>query len=259
MDKRIKYVAKTGYLSKGIVYVVTGILAFSAAIGLSASAEGKLGVLEFLQKQPFGNVLIILLGVGLLCYALWRFIQSIKDPENIGSDSSAIGKRIGFFFSGLIYTGLAIFSVTQLWSTSSGSGRTGGSFLSPEWMTYIFYAVAIGLALKSAFQFSKVYKGDFLEKFEMTGISEINKRKTIKWLGYSGLVSRGIVVGIMAYFFFRAADTAGGNEEIKGTAEAFQFLRSNTEGPWLIGAVALGLICYGLLMSVMAKYRRFKE
>jgi len=102
-----------------------------------------------------------------------------------------------------------------------------------------------------------VYKGDFLEKFHLDTMSNINTRKTIKYLGYAGLTARGVVVAIVAYFFFRAASTAG-SEEIKGTQEAFSFLRQSS-GPWLVGLVAFGLICYGAYMFIMAKYRQFDD
>jgi len=258
MNKKVKYIARTGYASKGTVYALTGILAFGAAIGLGGESEGKLGVLKFLQEQPFGNVLLGILGLGLLCYAFWRFYQSVKDPEDIGSDGKSIGKRIGFFFSGLFYFGLGAYSLYQIFN-SANSDRSGGkSLISTDYLDYIFYAVAIGMAIKAIFQIVKVYKGDFLKKFHLDGLSNVDTRKTIKWLGYAGMVSRAIVTGIVAYFFFRAASTAS-QEDIKGTSDAFSFLQRNSEGPWLMGAVALGLICYGLYMFIMAKYRRFDD
>jgi len=247
-----------GYVAKGTVYSLTGILALGAAIGFSKKSEGKLGVIKFLQDQPFGNVLLGILALGFLCYAVWRFFQSIKDPENMGAELKAIGKRVGFFFSGIIYLGLGIYTVYQIFGTTTGEQSSGKSMLPADYLDYIFYAIAIGLAIKAIFQVVKAYKGRFLEKFHLNALSNINTRKTIKWLAYSGLVARAIVVGIVSYFFFTAADTANKND-IKGTSEAFSFLRQNSEGSWLMGTVALGLICYGTYMFVMAKYRKFND
>lgn len=258
MDRKVKKIAKTGYASKGLVYALTGILALGAAIGLGGQTEGKLGILKFLEDQPFGKFLLGILGVGLLCYAFWRFYQSIKDPEGIGTGGKGLAKRFGFFLSGLVYMALGAYAIFQIFNSSSGSGSSGKSMLPTDALNYIFYAVAIGLAIKALFQWIKVYKGDFLKKFHLDTVSNVNTRKTIKWLGYAGLISRGIVVGIVAYFFFKAADTAS-KGDIKGTSEAFSFLRQNSEGPWLFGAVAFGLVCYGAYMFIMAKYRRFDD
>lgn len=259
MDSKIKKTAKAGYAAKGSVYALTGILAFGAAFGLGSTSEGKVGVLKFLQEQPFGNVLLGVLGAGLLCYAFWRFFQSIVDPEDIGDDGKAIGKRIGFFLSGLVYLGLGIYSIYMIsqGSSGSGSGSSGKSMIPSEYLDYVFYAVAIGLAIKAIFQVVKAYKGDFLKKFHLDTYSNVNTVKTIKRLGYAGMVSRAVVIGIVSYFFFRAAGSAG-QGDIKGTKEAFSFLR-NAEGPWLMGLVALGLICYGAYMFMMAKYRKFDD
>lgn len=258
MNENIENIARAGYVSKGMVYGITGILALKAAIGLGGSSEGKLGVLKFLEDQPFGNLLLGLVGLGLLCYAFWRFFQSIRDPENIGDSLKGIGKRTGFFFSGLVYLGLGVFSFYEIFKESGTNGNSTGKFLPVEYLNYIFYTIALGLLIKAIFQFSKVHKGNFLSKLNLSNIAHINMRTTVKWLGYAGLVSRGIVVSIVAYFFFKAANTAG-RSDIKGTADAFSFLRQNSEGPLLVGLVAFGLICYGIYMFVMAKYRRFNH
>lgn len=258
MDKRIKNIARTGYAAKGVVYALTGILALGAAIGLGSSSEGKLGVLKFLEEQPFGKVLLGLMGLGLLCYAYWRFLQSVKDPENIGSDYKGIGKRIGFFFSGFVYLGLGLFALYEIFRQTGSGGSSKSEMFPTELLPYIFYAVAIVMALKALFQFVKVYKGEFLTEFHLHTMANRKTIKTIKWLGYAGAISRGIVVGIVAYFFFKAADTAS-QSGFKGTADAFSFLRQKSEGPWLVGLVAFGLICYGAFMFIKAKYRRFKD
>ena len=257
MDKKVKNIVRTGYASKGLVYALTGFLAISAAFGLGAQSEGKLGVLKFLQDQPFGNILLGILGLGLFCYSFWRFYQSVVDPENIGSDGKGMGKRIGFFFSGLLYLGLGVYAFYQIFNPSSSGGSSGKSMIPNDYLDYIFYAVAIGMALKAIFQWKKVYDGDFLKKFHLDTMSNINTRKTVKYLGYAGLIARGIVVAIIAYFFFRAAGTAG-SEDIKGTKEAFSFLRQSS-GPILVAMVAFGLLCYGAYMFIMAKYRSFKD
>lgn len=258
MDKKIKQIARMGHAAKGTVYLLTGGLAAGAAIGIAKSSEGKLGVIKFLQDQPFGNVLLVILAFGLLCYAIWRFFESIKDPENMGNDFKAVGKRIGFFVSGLIYLGLSAYSVYQIFRPTGNQQSSGKTLLPTEYLDLIFYIIASAMALKAIFQIVKAYKGTFLNKFQLQSLSNVKTRKTIKWLAYSGLISRATVAGIVSYFFFTAADTAT-SSNIKGTSDAFSFLRQNSEGPWLMVAVALGLMCYGLYMLILAKYRKFKN
>jgi len=162
MDDKIKKLAYTGYLAKGAVYAITGVLAFLAAFNMGGEKAGKLQVVEFLEKQPFGRVLLAVLGLGLICYAIWRFIQSVRDPEGIGTDGKALVKRVSFFISGLIYLGLGIFAIVDIfYEPSSGSGGGKSSFLSGDTGKYVFVVVGIALAGKGIYQFIKAYKGDF--------------------------------------------------------------------------------------------------
>lgn len=264
MDDKIKKTAYMGYAAKGAVYAITGVLAFMTAFGMGGQKAGKLQVIEFLEKQPFGKIILAILGVGLICYAVWRFIQSIQNPENIGDDAKGIVKRISFFISGLIYLGLGIFAIVDIFrNPSSGSSGGGGSssLMAGDTGKYIFIAVGIALAGKSIYQFIKAYKGDFLKKFQIDSINVGSKRRFIKNMGYAGLVSRGILTGIIAYFFLKAGFSIGGSgsEEVKGTSEAFSFIQQNSSGPWLLGLVAAGLVCYGIYMFTMARYRQFDD
>ena len=261
MDSKFKKMARTGYVAKGSVYAITGVLTFMAAFNLGGQKTGKLQVIEFLEKQAFGNALLVLIGLGLLCYAGWRFIQSISDPEGIGSDKKAKAKRTGFFVSGLIYLGLAIYAFMQLITAGSSSGGGSGqssSFLTGQTGVYIFAIIGIALAIAGFFQFKKAFTEEFLKKFNYKSISEEKRRKTIKNTGYLGLIARGIIMGILSFFFIKAA-MASNTSNIKSTTDAFSFIQESSYGSWLLGAVAAGLVCYAVYMFMMAKYRQFQD
>ncbi|WP_289062636.1 DUF1206 domain-containing protein [uncultured Zobellia sp.] len=261
MNNKIKQVAYVGFVAKGSVYAITGILAFLAAFNLGGQKAGKLQIIEFLEKQPFGKFLLAALGVGLICYALWRFIQSIQDPENMGTDGKALVKRVSFFISGLIYLGLGIFAIVDIfYEPDSGSGGSS-SLLTGDIRTYCFIVIGIALAGKGIYQFIKVYKGDFLKKFNLASLSDTTQRKFIKNVGYIGLMARGIMTSIISYFFLKAGFSLAGSDSssMKGTTEAFQFIQQNSSGPWLMGIVATGLVGYGVYMFTKARYRQFSN
>ncbi|WP_081211702.1 DUF1206 domain-containing protein [Salegentibacter sediminis] len=263
MNSKLKKVARTGYAAKAVVYGLIGILTLLAAFNMGGQTAGKLKVIDFLEKQTFGNVLLALIALGLLCYSGWRFFQAIKDPENIGKDMKAKAKRFGFFISGLLYLSIAGYAVMKLLnagSTSqSGSGQNGmiNSFLTGDSGVYVFTAIGIGLVATSFFQFKKAFYKDFLKKFDYKSISEEKRRRTIKNTGYLGLIARGIIFAILAYFFVRAA-VAHNTTDIKSTTDAFAFLRESPMGSWLMGTVAAGMICYSIYVFMMVKYRKFR-
>lgn len=268
MDSNLEKMARTGYVAKGTVYGITGVLTFLAAFNMGGGQKaGKLQVMDFLEKQPFGNALLILIGLGLLCYACWRFIQSVQDPENIGQDTKGKVKRVAFFVSGLIYLGIAIYAVLQITnsgpSASSGGGGGGGgggalsSVLTGQAGVYIFAIIGAGLVGASIFQLKKAFTGSFLKKFDYKSITEEKRRKIIKNTGHLGLIARGVVFGILAYFFIRAAVHSNTNE-VKSTQDAFSFIQDSPMGSWLLGLVAAGFVCYAIYVVMMARYREFK-
>lgn len=262
MNENLKKVAHVGYVAKGAVYAITGILAFMTAFNMGGKKAGKFQVIEFLEKQPFGKIILAVLGLGLVCYAIWRFVQSVQDPEGIGSDGKALVKRLGFFISGMIYLALGIFAIVDIfYEPTSGSSGGRSSFLSGDTGKYAFIVVGIALAGKGVYQFIEAYKGNFLKKLKIHSLSEGSKRRFIKNMGYAGLISRGVVTSIVAYFFLTAGFNLGGGEsnEMKGTSEAFSFIQQNSSGPWLLGLVAAGLVCYGIYMFSMSRYREFDE
>lgn len=263
MDSKIKKLARAGYAAKGTVYGITGVLTFLAAFNLGGQKTSQLQVLQFLDKQPFGNVLLVLLGIGLLGYSVWRFTQSISDPENIGDDKKGTLKRVAFFVSGLIYLGfaaLAIWRVIGSGGSSSGTGNAGSnsSFLASSTGLWILGAVGVIIIGVGIFQFVRVKKEDYKKKFNLSALSEEKKRKTIVNAANFGLSARGVIFLIIGYFALHGAITSNPSE-IKTTGEVFSFLQDSSYGAWLLGLVAAGLVCYAVYMLMMAKYRHFRD
>ncbi|TDT45390.1 uncharacterized protein DUF1206 [Maribacter spongiicola] len=263
MNNKIKNVALIGYTAKGVVYAMTGILTFLTSISMGGQKAGKLSTINFLEEQSFGASIVIILGLGLLCYALWRLIQGIVDPEDIGAEPKNIAKRAGFTISGFIYAGLGLIAIFDGLDIGlfSGSDNSKSSFLSGTSGAIIFLVIGTGLGLKGVYQFVKAFKGEFLDKFQIDSLSSITKRKYIKRIGYAGLISRGIVTSIISYFFITAGKNLQGirSQELKGTSEAFSFIQEQIYGKWLLGIVAIGLVCYGLFMFSTAAYRKYDD
>lgn len=262
MDDTIKKVARTGFVAKGTVYAITGVLTFMAAFNMGGQKTGRIQVLEFLDKQTFGNILLILMAIGLASYSTWRFIQSLKDPENIGDDTKGKAKRTAFFISGIIYLGLAVLAVMRVIGSGSGSSGSSGaaqksSFLASETGLIIIGIAGAGIAIAGIFQFVKAYRNDYTKKFDLTSLTEEKKRKSIKNTAKFGLSSRGVIFLIIGYFALKAAFSSDPSK-IKTTTEAFSFIQDSSYGAWLMGLVAAGLVAYAIYMFLMAKYRRFQ-
>lgn len=262
MDNNIEKMARTGFVAKGVVYGIIGMLTFMAAFNMGGQKAGQMQVLEFLEKQTFGNILLILMALGLACYAAWRFIQAVKDPENIGDDSKGKAKRAGFFCSGLLYLGIGVLAALKAFGSGSGGSGSGSetaqnsSFLASETGLWIIGIVGAGIIIAGIFQFVKAYKNDYEKKFNLSSLNDQKKRESIEKTARFGLSARGVILLIIGFFAIQAALDSNPSE-IKTTREAFSYLQDSSYGAYLLGLVAAGLVAYAVYMFLMAKYRRF--
>ncbi|CAN5908512.1 DUF1206 domain-containing protein [soil metagenome] len=253
--------AKAGLVAKGIVYCLVGLLAFMAAfeIGNSSSqSSSRSGVFRFVLEQPFGQILLALIAVGLACYTGWRILEAVNDTSHKGSGAKGIAARIGYLFSGLIYGGLA-YSAGRL--VLGGGGGSGGDMrqtfaremLQQPFGQWLVGAVALGTIGMGVYQMYRGLSGKYKKKVRNAGLSSDIERTIIK-AGKAGYVARGMVWMIIGYLLLQAALKANANEA-GGSSRAFAWLESTAYGSILLGVVALGLICYGVFMFMRAKYQ----
>ena len=71
--------------------------------------------------------------------------------------------------------------------------------------------------------------------------------------GKIGYVARGVVWMLISFLFFRASLRENSNAA-GGTSKAFSFVEGLDYGSYLLAAIGLGLICYGIFNFIRAKY-----
>lgn len=250
--------ARFGYAAKGVVYLVAGALSARAAFGLGGATTDSHGALLTILSEPFGKLMLVLIGVGLIGYVLLRLVQAFLDPEHKGSDAKGIALRVGYLFSALAYGGLAITAL----QIASGKGSSGGNQMQGwvtrlfglplgRWLVGIFGLIVIGGGL---YQLYKAYKADFSEHFRWNQMSATERTWAAR-LGRAGLAARGIVQGLVGLFLVVAALQFDPNA-VQGTSGALQALARPPLGPWAMGVVAVGLAAYGIYMLAAARYTR---
>ena len=97
--------ARFGYAAKGVVYIIIGGLAALAAFTGGGRKTDSRGAFEEILSQSYGKLLLGAVAVGMAAYAVWRFVQAVKDTENKGSDAKGIARRIGYAAIGVIHIG----------------------------------------------------------------------------------------------------------------------------------------------------------
>jgi hypothetical protein len=249
--------ARLGFAAKGIVYAVIGFLALQAAIGAGGQTTTPQGALYKIAQQPFGRMLLVLMGLGLIGYALWRFVQAAVDPDNNGSDAKGVVKRIGYAANGLIHCGLAFtaFGIV-LRSSSNGSSQqdwTAKLLSQPlgQWLVGMLGLLVISVGLYACYS---AYSTKFREKLNIAEMSH-TEDTWITRAGRIGLAARGAVLIITGWFFINAARQSDPGQS-GGLDRALDMLSNQSYGRWLLGAMAAGLIAYGIYALAEARYRK---
>ncbi|MFG0329926.1 MAG: DUF1206 domain-containing protein [Phycisphaerales bacterium] len=259
------WVVRLGYISKGVVYSTVGVLAIMAATGGGGGGEtgGSRNAIQELLEMSFGFPLVVVLAVGLGCYALWRWTQTFADPENQASgDAKGYARRVVYFVSAVIYTGLTIWTVKLLMgsgSSSSGGDRSeawSAQLMGETWGRWLLGAVAVMIIVGGFMEAGKAITQSYQKKLKLAQVDE-TPRKAIKFSATLGLAARGVVFFIIGGSLLYTTITQD-PDEAKSFGEALASLRDQPYGTWLYGAVAFGVLAYGVYQVVKGFYRKIE-
>lgn len=255
----MEFLARFGYATKGMVYIAVGALATMAAIGWGGETTDLRGALQEIETKPFGRTTLATVAFGLIGYVLWRWVQALADTEHKGKELKGILVRIGYFFSGAVYAGLAYTAgkvlidvdepdssteIQQAWIARLMEMPAG------RWLAGIIGASVVGFGI---YQIYKGFKAKFRKRLKLGEMSE-EKDTWATWMGRIGYWARGVVFCIVGAFLIYAA-VRYDPTEAKGLDGVFEVLYSNPFGALALGVVAAGLIAYGFYMLVEARYR----
>jgi uncharacterized protein DUF1206 len=255
----VERLARFGYAVRGILYAVVGVLAVQVALGAGGATTDKHGAIATIGSQPFGKFLLVLIAIGLTGYSLWGFIRAILDPLGRGTDPKGIAQRIGYLISGLSYGTLVIPTVRFIMGsggggTSNASADMTATLLSQpfgQWLAGLVGLIGMAGGLGQIYQ---AYSTDFKKDFKSSEMSA-NEMKLATWVGRIGLAARGVVFVMLGFFVLQAALHVD-PKQAKGLDGALATLAAQPFGPWLLGAVALGLVAFGAYSLLCARWIR---
>lgn len=247
--------ARFGHFTKGVLYGLIGALALQAALGEGGQVGGGKDAARFVGDQPFGQVLLVLIGVGLAAYSVWRVIEAIKDTEHKGSDGKGLAKRLGSVASGVANGALAVAVFQMVLGGSSGGGARSwvAQLLAQPFGGVVIGAVGIAIIGAGLAQFYKAYSKKFLEVLRVHAMSA-KERRWVTRMGQVGYSARGVVFPLIGVALVRAALNHNPGET-KGLGEALVEIASSGHGQAMLTFVAIGFLAFGAFMVASAKYR----
>ena len=250
--------ARFGYLAKGVVYLTIGLTAAWAAQN-GGRPEGSEAAVSTLLGQPFGQAIVMILGVGLLGYSCWKFVQAIRDTEFKGTDTSGLIQRAGYAASGFIHLSLAFFCVQAAMVGGQASGGQSTQSLAAKLLNQPFgqwLVGLVGLALVGVglFRMHTAWSKSFQQRMHLEKMSSREKTWAVR-TGQFGIAARSVVFALTGYFFLKAAQAADASQ---AGALRESLLAIQNQGTWYLTVMALGLLAYAVYLVFLARYRHIE-
>ena len=253
--RRLETWARLGYAARGIVYLVLGWIALSSGKAMSTSET-----VQAVDDLPGGGPLLAVLTLGLFGYGLYKLYTAALDLDDDGHDAKGAVKRTARAAGGLAYWFLSFLAAQQLFGSNKGAaeaGQSSGSSGSGQQAATdvasatggdtLLMVIGVAVLALAASQFFIAFKAKFME--EMPGAPS-----WVKPAGQVGYAARAIIVAIVGYFAIKAGLDG---ERVRNFGDALATVRDNYET--LFKIIAAGLILFGLVSLMMARFRRIEN
>jgi hypothetical protein len=246
-----------GWAAKGVVYLTLAYLVLQMAFGSAPQDASTTGALQFLASKTPGKVALVVLGLGLLAYAVGRVLEvtTLAGPTIETKDKVEAGVLA------FLYTALAItaFGVVGIGGGGGGGGggkeQQGSAFLlglpGGRWLVGLLGLAVIGFG---AYQAYKGVKQEFLPTLR-TGEMPQGLRDATGKIGTAAYVTKGAILALLGYFFISSA-VQYDPQEAKGLDAALQEVAQESWGTVVLSLVALGLLAYAAFCFLESRYRR---
>jgi hypothetical protein len=256
------WLGTVGWAAKGVLYLLIAALAIQLALsgGTDADQASKQGAMQSLVDKPFGSALLVIIVIGLFAYAAYRLVTVVMPAPGSDDDGKKkLGKQAVHLGSAVAYAVAGAQGISVLMGKSSGGGETqqktwSATLLSSTPGTLALLAVGIGFLVFAGWQVRKGVTRSFLKKLDCPTGSFINRR-SVGWIGVTGLLARGVVAALLGIFVVVAVWRHDPNE-VRGLDGALRSLIDAPAGPVLLMIAALGLAAYGVFALVCSRCRR---
>jgi hypothetical protein len=247
---------RLGYIVEGIVYIVVGILATEASLGIGGATTDIKGAFREIGAAPFGIIALMVVGAGLFGYALWRIVSSITDAERRHGTPTSIMLRSADFVEGLVYGSFGIWVIRYLtrahMDVADQTPHMTNQLMKLPLGRWIVIAAGFAVFGYALYQFYSAFARKYLDRLDLSGARRA--RPWIEKLGGFGVGARAAVFAMIGLLMVRAGidfdpSRAGGIEK------SLNVISNQPAGSIMFAIVATGLIAYGILQIVTARYR----
>jgi len=259
-------VARAGWLAKGLVYGLAGVLAIPIAMdklprsGDASQEASQSGAIARLADSSAGAAALWAVAIGLGLYVIWRVVSILLPAEN---SPKAWVTRVGYAVSALTYTALA-WSAISFASNRSKARETENSrveqFTSDlmehsggRWLVGLLGALLICVG---AYFAHKGATASFRKELRESGVGPFSTKQIVR-IGQVGWCARAAMMALLGFFLIRAA-VQFSPDEAEGLDGALRRLADESWGTLMVLAIGIGLLIYGFFCVISAPIQRLR-
>jgi hypothetical protein len=253
----ISGLARAGFVARGILYALIGVIALEIAFDHSRQQADRSGAVRLVAAAPFGSVLLWLLVVGFAGMALWHLSEALWGAAVAGggkasSRAASAGRAVlyGAICYGILKFALGLGAPA---STDRQSQDLTATALRYPGGQIVVAVVGLLIALAGIALMYQAWQARFLRNMRWHSASRA-VRNAVTRLGQIGGIARGAVFVTIGIFLTIAAIDAQ-PRQAKGIDSALRSLAHTPPGPWLLASVALGLVTFGAFSICEARWR----
>lgn len=273
------HAARAGLIAYGVVHLLIGVLAVQLAFGDRSDSPDATGALQALAGEPFGEVMLWVVALGLLLLVAWQALEAAvgyhdEDGfERLRHRVASGAKALIYAFLGITGIRIALSGSSSGGSSSGGSGGgsggkgsggggSGSGDSGTDTMTATLMDAPGGQLLVGAVGLTIIAFGGYLvvrgwsdkipDDLDARGSSGTSGSIAVA-IGRIGYTAKGIAFGIVGVLFIQAAIEHEAKES-GGLDQALREVLDQPFGPLLLCLIGAGIAAYGVFAFAQARY-----
>ncbi|WLQ08646.1 DUF1206 domain-containing protein [Arthrobacter oryzae] len=251
-SRPLELMARAGFGVSGILHFLVGAIAIRLAMGGEGKADVS-GAVQELASQPAGPILLWSSFAACVALAIWQTSDAIFDYSHLPTREKVL-RKLKAAGQAVVFAAFAL----TLVSFAIGTGKDNSQSTSDFTIALIKApgGIALLIVIGAAVAITGVVYGirGIRKSFEKHLLLPApgTMRTGVTVLGVVGYVAKGFALLLVGLLIVIATIRAH-PEESTGLDGGLKALRDQPFGLYLLAAVGIGLICYGVFQMVRAK------
>lgn len=251
-SKPLEVAARAGFAVSGILHFLIGLVALRLAMGGQGQADVS-GAVQELAVQPAGPVLLWSAFAACVALAIWQASDAIFDFEHLPTKKK-VGKKLKATLQAVVYTGFAL-TLASVAIGARADHRRSTSDLTLQLMqapggTLLLFILGGAVALTGVVYAIRGFRKSFIKYLVMP--SNGHARSAVTATGIAGYAAKGVAL-LLTGLLIVIATWKADPDESTGLDGGLRALREQPMGMYMLAAVGVGLICYGIFMAMRAR------